>query len=90
MIAHRSTVFEMNSAAWWQQMTDKYGTTLPTGYRAAWEDRGKLGYVKLSETLSPPVTEASVKAALLAEGPDEADTFIEVTSSGAFRHVRLR
>ena len=83
MIEHRATVFESNTAAWWERMTEAFGRALPRGYRAHWRDRARLAYVKLAETLKAPLTEDAVTKVLLAEGPDEADTFIEVNIFGS-------
>jgi hypothetical protein len=83
MIEHRTTVFESNTAAWWERMTQQFGRRLPRGYRAQWRDRARLAYIKLAALLTAPISDDSVNRLLLAEGPDEADTFVEVNIFGS-------
>ena len=83
MIAHRATVFEENSAVFFERQR-KQGVepAVVAGHRARWSDRGKLALAKHAAELSPTSTETDFASILLRPSPDpghpEDDVFIEV------------
>ena len=75
MIAHRASVFEENSALF----MERHGYDSPSGYRADWRERARLGVAKLASRLEPTTTREQFPAILLKPGPTpEEDRFIEV------------
>lgn len=75
MIAHRVTVFEMNSGLHVEQGNSKF----PPGWRATWDDRGKLGVAKLATRLSKDTQSPEFARILLTRGKSSLeDEFIEV------------
>lgn len=84
LIGHRATVFEWNTAAWYRDTPDAHDdATRSRGHRATWRDRFKLAYAKLARYLPLPLETAILARLLLAEGPTEADTLIEVNILGS-------
>ena len=80
IIRHRSSVFEENSFKFCQE-THKIiaGDRLPCGYRACWEDRGKLAMSKLHSEFDWETRKEQYPGILLKQGtgPENVD-FIEV------------
>jgi hypothetical protein len=81
MIAHRASVFEENSVIF----MDRHGIrmaeahNLPKGYRATWEERGKLAATKHVDEIGPSTESSCYSRLLLREGESaEKDRFIEV------------
>ena len=77
--SHRTTVFEMNSAVYFARQRSA-GNEPPTitGYRALWNDRGKLAVAKHASDMKPSSTLPEFVRILLREGASgEDDTFIE-------------
>jgi len=84
-IADRTTLLEINSF----DFVERYGIqprqSLPIGYRATWEDKHKLVGAKLSERISPSISEAEFPKILLrSEGDRATDDFIEAHIFGVF------
>ena len=79
MIAHRTTVFEENSVTF----TERHGVALkkgklPKGYRAPWDDRGKLCTAKLHAHVDAHTTRDEYPKLLMREGAtSEEDDFVE-------------
>lgn len=85
MIAHRATVFEENSAVYFERQR-KAGNEPPViaGSRGRWCDRGKLGVVKHAHELTPASTAADFPRLILRAGKTGADdVFIEVHIYGS-------
>ncbi len=81
MIAHRATVFEENNVLFFKQRDLPFSklADLPKGFRATWDDRGKLCLAKLGGALQPATTEADFPRLLLRPGKTTADDdFVEV------------
>ena len=81
MIAHRSSVFEENSALFMEHrgVSMSRKTKVPPGYRANWADRGKLCVSKLGSRISAASTPADFSGILLKQGVTSGDDdFIEV------------
>jgi hypothetical protein len=81
MIAHRGSVFEENSVLWMERheikVTDAH--ELPPGYRAVWEDRGRLAAAKLGQRIAADTKPGEFPDLLLRNGVDSGtDDFIEV------------
>jgi hypothetical protein len=75
MVSHRTTVFETNSGLHVERGHSKF----PLGWRATWEDRGKLGVAKLADRLTQNTQSAEFHEILLRPGPTSLDDdFIEV------------
>ncbi len=97
-IAHRSTVFEENSAVFVKSIrVDRLRKAL-VGQRAPWKERGKLAAAKLGagSQLGPHTKEADLPGILLRQGATSADDdFIEVHVHGPMtirtvEHVEIR
>ncbi|MCX7110228.1 MAG: hypothetical protein NTX45_08885 [Proteobacteria bacterium] len=85
MIAHRATVFEENSIVFMDRRKEFLTAELPAGYRAIWQDRGKLAVAKLASKLSHTMTEADFSSLLMNDGAKpEDDQFVEVHIYGSF------
>lgn len=85
MIAHRATVFEENSAVFFERRRT-LGEEPPvvTGFRARWLDRGKLALAKHAGDLTPVCTAADFSSILLRRGATGADdVFVEVHIYGS-------
>lgn len=81
MIAHRATVFEENNVLFVKQRDLKFSelSDLPRGFRARWDDRGKLCFAKLGSSLQPAMTNADFPGVLLRPGKTTSDDdFVEV------------
>jgi len=79
MIAHRATVFEENSMLFMEKHNIRLMAELPTGYRALWEDRGKLAVAKLSRSIDSNTMPNNFAEVLLKNGANSGeDEFIEV------------
>jgi len=81
MIAHRASVFEENSVLFMKNknilMSD--ADKLPQGYRATWQDRGKLCVAKLAGSIDPATQPDKYFEVLLRQGAkSEDDEFVEV------------
>ena len=81
MIAHRTSVFEANSALF----MDTHGIgmanadELPSGYRATWGDRARLCVAKLAAEIKDDIESDEFARELLVQGRTTADDdFIEV------------
>jgi hypothetical protein len=82
MIAHRSTVFEKNTACWADEQNGKLD--IPPGHSSTWENRGMLGAVKLADAVSS-VNEDEIDSHILrCETTGAEDVFIEVHIYGSF------
>ncbi|HWO24114.1 MAG TPA: hypothetical protein VNO30_35470 [Kofleriaceae bacterium] len=91
MIAHRSTVFEENSAVFFEHRRQR-GEEPPkiAGHRAHWNDRGKLALAKHGHELTPTTTGKDFASMLLRSGPTSAeDVFIEVHIYGSLTRRSL-
>lgn len=75
MIAHRSSVFEDNSAA----LMERSSYEEPPGYRAVWDERSKLCVAKLGGELRPETPPSEFPRLLLRQATErEESRFIEV------------
>lgn len=75
MIASRASVFEMNSGLYLERGRSKF----PAGWRATWEERGKLGIAKLAKRITKDTQSAKFARILLSRGATSLnDKFIEV------------
>jgi hypothetical protein len=97
-IAHRSTVFEENSAVFVKRFQVGKLQKALLGQRASWKDRGKLAVAKLGagSQLGPSTQETDLPGLFLRQGATSADDdFIEVHVHGpmsirTFEHVEIR
>ncbi len=81
MIAHRTTLFEQNTAKWIEE--NQYHTEIPKGSRALWSERAKLGVAKLGNNILDG--NQNYDSMILSCGKDsESDIFIEVHIYGTF------
>lgn len=81
MIAHRSSVFEENSALFMEHHDIKVSRAhgLPLGYRATWEQRVKLCVAKLAAKIDAATRAGTYSTLLLRQGATSADDdFVEV------------
>jgi hypothetical protein len=81
MIRHRASVFEENSVTWMQRHNVQVGNSdvLPQGFRAVWEQRGKLALAKVASKLSVDTTLDEFPNLILKQGATSSDDeFIEV------------
>jgi hypothetical protein len=81
MIAERTSVFEENSALFVERHKIKISRApkLPKGYRAIWQERGRLAVAKLGVRIDSATTPDKYSRILLDPGAaSEADDFIEV------------
>ena len=81
MIAHRASVFEQNSVVFMEQhgVSISKAHDLPKGYRATWNDRGKLATAKIAGEITMNTEPDEYANLLLSEGNTPADDrFIEV------------
>jgi hypothetical protein len=82
MIEHRASVFEENSVLFFSKnfRRDLDGEPrLPRGYRATWEERGKLCVAKLAERIDDATPPGAYSGILLRPGSaSEDDDFVEV------------
>jgi hypothetical protein len=81
MIAHRATAFEENSVLFMKHHDIKMveSNSLPEGYRATWENRGRLCVAKLGERIDNNTKPEEYSAVLLRQGTTpEQDEFVEV------------
>ena len=84
-IGHRASLLEENSFDFVKHHNCRPGEPLPQGYRATWNERGKLAVAKLGATISPTTNPAEFPRILLwTEGNRETDRFIEVHIYGSF------
>lgn len=75
MIAHRASVYEENSAL----SLKKHQYKPPAGYRATWDNRGKLSVAKHGGEIEATTTPQEFARLLLASGAmPEEDRFVEV------------
>lgn len=90
MISHRATVFETNTFTFVRQHDIKGGDSIPIGYRANWEERGKLAKAKLHAKIDVNTTPTDYSGILLEQG-ESTDTveFIEVHIYGGFNRVAI-
>lgn len=82
MIAHRASVFEENSVLFFSKhfrrdLDDE--PRLPRGYRATWDERGKLCVAKLADRIDAVTPPGAYSSLLLQPGStSEDDDFVEV------------
>ncbi len=91
MIAHRATVFEENSAVFFERKRQR-GEEPPAiaGHRARWDDRGKLALAKHEPELTPTSAPGEFTSMLLRSGATSAeDVFIEVHVYGSLTRRSL-
>lgn len=91
MIAHRATVFEENSAVFFERQR-KQGAEPPivAGYRARWADRGKLALAKHANDLTPTTKAVEFSSILLRAGTNPGDdVFVEVHIYGSLTRNSL-
>jgi hypothetical protein len=85
MIAHRTTVFEMNATLWAQNnvKSNDQNITIPRGYRATWQDRGRLAVAKLASQIcaGASIDEMARLVVVQADSSTE-EQFIEVHICG--------
>ena len=92
MIEHRASVFESNSVVWAirRKMAVEELTDWPKGYRARWEERGKLSAVKLAGAIGARTPLAEHGALLLKGGATgRDDEFVEVHVYGTMTRRTL-
>src|SRR5579871_3239613 len=76
-IAHRSSVLEENSAIFLKRVG--YDVARCRGFRATWNDRGKLAVAKLAPQVATTTTDTELAALVMRSGSTSADdVFIEV------------
>ncbi|MFN2452946.1 MAG: hypothetical protein ABR577_01865 [Pyrinomonadaceae bacterium] len=81
LIAHRASVFEENSTVFMKTHDIKLwdAVELPQGYRATWNERGKLCVAKLSGKIDAATKYGQYSGLLLRQGAtSEEDEFVEV------------
>jgi hypothetical protein len=81
MIAHRASVFEENSILFMKHHDIKIAEAhkLPEGYRATWNDRGRLCVAKLAMSVDGATSAGKYSGILLRQGAtSEQDEFVEV------------
>jgi hypothetical protein len=80
MIAHRATVFEENSAVFFErQRREGHEPPMIAGHRATWGNRGKLGVAKHEAELAPSsMKDQFCRILARAEASGADDVFIEV------------
>jgi hypothetical protein len=81
MIAHRASVFEENSTMFMRRhrILMNEADNLPRGYRATWDDRGRLCVAKLFREIDAHTPKGEYSKLLLREGATTAeDEFVEV------------
>jgi len=81
LIAHRTSVFEENSAVFMDRHEIKVSRKpdVPKGFKATWIDRHKLCVAKLASRIDSATTPNQYSGLLLKEGASsESDEFIEV------------
>ena len=81
MIAHRASIFEKNSIIFMERGGSKLwkGKPLPKGYRAVWDERGKLCIAKLSRKIAATTRADQYANLLLHQGiSSKDDDFVEV------------
>jgi len=92
MIAHRATVFEENSAVFMkrQRIPMGEGASAALGFRATWEDRGKLAATKNANSIDANTTPAKYPGLLLTSDTTTADDrFVEVHIWGSITRLTL-
>ena len=78
-IKHRATVFEKNSVEFCRERKLGVGKPVPCGFRAVWQERGKLAAAKLHNRLDPNRDSSQFAGVLLADSEGEGSPdFIEV------------
>jgi hypothetical protein len=81
MTAHRTTVFEENDVLFVKKRNLLFSQLVdfPKGFRATWDDRGKLCLAKLGGAIQPSMTSADFAGLILRPGATTADDdFVEV------------
>ena len=81
MIGHRASVFNENSVLFMERHGVKVSRKrdFPKGYRAIWEERGKLCTAKLAASIDSTTTSNQYSKLLLAQGASpETHKFVEV------------
>ena len=79
MIAHRASVFEKNSVLWIQDIKFGDAHDLPKGYRATWNNRGKICVAKLASKIDEATGSDEYSTLLMRQGAStEDDDFVEV------------
>lgn len=92
MIAHRASVFQENSALYF----DQNGPRIPLGMRCIWPNRAMLGVAKLADLVGDDADADDLADLVLHSGPTGLeDSFIEVQIFGemtihTFESVRLQ
>jgi hypothetical protein len=77
-ITHRTTLFDENSILFCKRHRVVAGDPCPVGFRANWEDRGKLALAKLHSKLTADTTPSDYPGILLSQGTSTGDAdFIE-------------
>lgn len=87
MIAHRASVFEENCLLWMLERDVRFKdmASLPLGFRATWEDRGKLAVTKVEARLCRDTSSEEFAGLLLMSGSTtRSDTFVETHIWGPF------
>lgn len=85
LIAYRASVFEENSTVFMKTHDIKLwdADELPQGYRATWDERGKLCAAKLSGKIDATTKSSEYSTLLLRQGATgEDDEFVEVNIWG--------
>lgn len=81
-IEDRASVFEENTFDFMERHKIVAGKGLPSGYRAAWKDRHKLGVSKLATKVTQ-LTQSEELNGILKSGQDKAADYIEVHIFGS-------
>lgn len=83
-VAHRATVFEENSFVFMEKRNIGRTQAVPPGYRAVWQDRGRLSVAKLANKIDQQTQPGAFAALLLknGHGTGEKDVFVEVHICG--------
>lgn len=89
-ISHRATVFEENPYVFCTKHGILMNAKIPSGYRATWEDRGKLAKAKLHSEITPTTRDDEFPRILLKDGKGTADAdYIEVHIFGPLNRYSI-
>jgi hypothetical protein len=83
-ICHRATVFEENSLHFFKRRQIRFGESVPSGYRAVWEQRHELAAAKLEPALQEHMESDAFENLLLRPAQEQVlEDFIEVHIYGS-------
>jgi hypothetical protein len=93
MICARASLFRENSALYYiKQISLPSDTPILNGWRAVWQDRGRLAFAKLEPKLTPNTLSTDFASLLMAQDPAQAgdDDFLEVHIYGTLTIKTVR